>query len=401
MRLSPTLLVVAFSTPKAVFSKFVPEYPEFNPDPLIISKVQTNTFSIFGSLGQFFMPKLVSKQDADAYPHQPKKTLDPVLFDKEFHREYNKRLLQSASPTTEELHHWKLVAQERLKGFTCPDGTYFPPNSLELKWDCRLWNASTKWSIRMATENFIAHRKDGSTSCIRTNNEGFPKDRGCGECITGGSKTSEDAIIALKKSNSHCLGMFTPTFNMFGCGYASNPASTYVDYWTENYGDWHSYEPDQTCIGGSGPTGPKVGCEDIDTFNCKLYKEKGYCEYSTNVQEQCKDTCGIGECAKSNNPASDTSGSSGSGNSNSNNSNCVDKEQTHCQTYKDAGYCSTEHIQEYCSKTCGVCTSTSGSGSGNGVCYDKEKQHCNLYKEKGYCGHDNIKDHCAKTCGVC
>merc|ERR1719464_2662267 len=86
-------------------------------------------------------------------------------------------VLLASAPTSNELEHFNLVKAERARGWRCPDGTYFPPNNGEFKWDCRLSRAARKWSQRMATEDFIAHQKGGSTSCIRTHAEGFPKDR--------------------------------------------------------------------------------------------------------------------------------------------------------------------------------------------------------------------------------
>merc|ERR1712117_337035 len=248
--------------------------------------------------------------------------------------------LMRFAPTAKELEHFNLVKAERQRGWTCPDGTYFPPNRGEFKWDCRLARAARKWSQRMATENFIAHKKDGSTSCTRTNAEGFPTDRGCGENIAGGGSTPQAAIELLKKSNDHCRNMFDPQFNKLGVGLASNSASKFKYYWTDSFGDWHQ-APDQSCIGGSPAPSPAPGCADIDTFNCATYKTQGYCAYSPNVQAQCRETCNIDGCGASSVPGPAPA-------------SCSDIDGA-CAYYKAQGYCSTDHIKANCARSCGEC----------------------------------------------
>jgi len=292
-------------------------------------------------------------------------------------------LFLGASPSSKELEHFRNVKAERAKGWRCPDGTYYPPNNGEFEWDCRLWRAAKGWSQRMGTENFAGHVHQGSTSCQRTNAQGFPRDRGCGENLALGLPTSSQAIVELKKSKEHCKNFFDPSYNKFGSGYFYNPSAQFKHYWTDAFGAWHQ-SPDRSCIGGAPAPTPAPGCADIDTFNCQYYKSQGLCNVSPNVQAQCKDTCGIGNCggsAPSPVPApagcQDTTGS--------------------CDYYKSVGYCSNnDNVKTNCKKTCGLC-----GGGGGGGCQDTTGS-CEYYKSVGYCSNnDNVKTHCRKTCGFC
>jgi len=324
--------------------------------------------------------------------------------------------LMRLSPTASELEHFDLVKAERQRGFRCPDGTYFPPNFGEFKWDCRLARAARKWSERMANENFIAHTRGGSTSCTRTEAEGFPKDKGCGENIAGGDSTAQGAIDQLKQSNNHCKNMFDVAFNKMGVGFASNPSSTYRHYWTDSFGEFPR-GPDESCIGGSPAPTPAPGCADQD-LNCAYYKEQGLCTVSPNVEELCKDTCEIGNCGYGapspvpTPPAPPRRRLSSAPPRRRTSSGCADQPGQACAHYQSEGYCSYDHIKEACAKTCGVCSGGAApprrrvssapprrrTSSG---CADQPGQACAHYKSAGYCSYDHIKEACAQTCGVC
>jgi len=251
------------------------------------------------------------------------------------------------TPTGLEREIFNLVNQERAQGFRCPDGTYFYPNNRPLQWDCRLFRAARKWSVRMANENFIAHEKGGSTACQRTQAEGYPSQRGCGENIAGGSRTAQGAVEQWKKSNGHCKNMFEPKYTKSGVGFANNPSSTYRDYITNSFGD-DSCSPDQSCEGGYPAPTPAPGCGDTD-INCQSYKDQGMCSLSPNVQAACKDTCRVGNCRPcSGSPApSPTPPAGGSG-------PCGDTDP-HCGFYASGGYCSASHIKQACTQSCGLC----------------------------------------------
>jgi uncharacterized protein YkwD len=291
-------------------------------------------------------------------------------------------IFRSASPSARELQHFENIKAERAKGYKCPDGTYFGPNSGEFKWDCRLWRAGRLWSQRMGTERFEGHSYKGSTSCKRTEAQGFPKKRGCGENLALGQATSEEAIVQLKKSKEHCKNFFEPTYNKLGVGFFENPGAKFRYYWTDSFGAWHQ-DPDQSCIGGSPAPTPAPGCADIDTFNCQYYKSQGLCTKSQSVMAQCKDTCGIGSCGSSSSSCQDTAGS--------------------CDYYKTLGYCSkSKNVKEGCKKTCGLCPTGSSSPIPQlDNCRDTAGS-CDYYRSKGYCSSSkNVQDGCKKTCGLC
>lgn len=296
-------------------------------------------------------------------------------------------------PTGKEWDHFVLVRDLRKSGFTCPDGTVFPPNNEAFEWDCRLFRAARHWADRMATENFVAHQRGGSTACKRTEAQGFPQMRGCGENIAAGAGTPDGAMAQLKKSNSHCKNMMAPGFNKLGVGYAFSRHSAYSHHWVDSFGSWH-YGPDKECIGGEPAPNTKPGCEDIDTFNCRFYRDQGYCNLSPSVQSQCKDTCGIGHCGSSPKTPADA---------------CKDVDH-HCEFYKGLGFCgSVENVRAVCMRTCGVCgvpptprpmprpvprPSPTGCADFDGA--------CGFYHRRGYCRtSDHIRKQCMQSCGIC
>merc|ERR1712087_99099 len=178
--------------------------------------------------------------------------------------------------------------------------------------------------------------------------------------------------------------MLTKEYNMMGVGYYQQPGSRYVHYWTDSFGSWRK-SPDQPCIGGSPAPTPAPGCADIDTMNCGYYKSAGYCSYSPNVQQQCRETCNIDGCGSAApSPASSSS--------------CQDTD-ANCAYYKSLDYCrSSENVKTHCRKTCGLC---GGSAPSSSTCVDTDGA-CAYYRQNGYCRtSDNVKTHCKKTCGLC
>lgn len=292
-----------------------------------------------------------------------------------------------------------LVKNLRRRGFTCPDGTVYPPNGGEFEWDCRLARAGRGWASRMAAEDFVAHQHDGSTSCKRTRAEGFPKLRACGENIAAGDGTPLGALEQLKTSNNHCKNMMEPAFNKLGVGFASNRASMYVDYWTDSFGAWH-YGPSQECVGGNPATHAKPGCADIDTMNCHFYRDQGLCELSPNVKRECKDTCGIGNCGGSGpSPPSPPRPQPIDGSCRDNDSNC--------DHYSRLGYCRTvDNVKVNCKKTCGLCSAPAPSPTPPPPappteCRDWDGA-CGYYQGQGLCGtSEHIRKYCPRACGIC
>lgn len=289
--------------------------------------------------------------------------------------------LELTRPSRVEMDHFNLVKALRQRGYKCPDGTYFGPNRREFEFDCRLWRAARLWSMRMGLENFVEHKRAGSNSCKRTEAQGFPRMRGCGENIAAGRPSPQECLQQLQASNHHCLNMMEPKYNKLGVGYYSNPKSEYKDYWTDSFGDWHQ-GPDQSCIGGSPAPTPAPGCADIDTMNCGLYKNMGLCSVSPNVRSQCTETCNINGC----------------GIGNSGDSSCRNQDGA-CRYYMRKGYCkSSAHIRNMCKASCGTCNSVPVPRP---TCIDHDGA-CAYYKAKGFCTRsENVRNHCRRSCGLC
>jgi len=285
-------------------------------------------------------------------------------------------------PTNEEWRHYEMVKNLRARGFRCPDGTYFAPYNGPLEWDCRLARAAEGWSRRMATEGFEGHRYGGSTPCQRTEAQGYPRQRGCGENLALGRGEPDVALRQLQESNEHCKNMMNPDYNMIGVGYVYNANSKFRHYWTDSFGSWHQ-RPDQSCIGGSPAPSPPPGCADQDTLHCQTYKRQGYCQTSENVKRMCKDTCAIGNCGQTAQPSPSPAPSSGA---------CQDTVGS-CDYYRSQGYCTiSDNVKNGCKKTCGFCSST--------PCTDNDGA-CAYYQANGYCSSDHIRKYCRKSCGQC
>jgi len=319
---------------------------------------------LFGSSG----PVLESPSDT--------KSEHPALIEEVREAE----VLSYDRPSSLEMEHFRLVKELRQRGFRCPDGTYFPPNNGPLEWDCRLWRAAKGWSIRQGTEGFVGHTHQGSEPCQRTEAQGYPRMRGCGENIAAGRGDPQGSIEQLQDSNSHCKNMMDPAYNMIGVGYFENPNAKFRHYWTDNLGDWHQ-GPDQSCIGGSPAPTPRPGCADIDTSNCGVYRAQGLCTVSPNVMAQCRETCNIDGCGT---PSPSPGGS------------CEDSDPN-CQLYGSSGYCSADHIKAACRRTCGQC---GGAPSPAQPCVDTDGA-CAFYYRNGYCSTPNVARSCQQTCGFC
>jgi hypothetical protein len=80
---------------------------------------------------------------------------------------------------------------------------------------------------------------------------------------------------------------------------------------------------------------------------------------------------------------------------------CEDTERHHCQSYRNAGYCSTsDSVKRTCRKTCGFCTASAAPQPT--TCEDTERHHCQTYRSAGYCStSDSVKRTCRRTCNLC
>ena len=86
-----------------------------------------------------------------------------------------------------ELQHYELLRSLRAKGFTCPGGRSYPPNSGEFLFDCRAWRAAKAHAEDMASRRYFSHLSpEGKSPCDRSNL--------CSENIAAGQATAQAAL---------------------------------------------------------------------------------------------------------------------------------------------------------------------------------------------------------------
>jgi len=146
-----------------------------------------------------------------------------------------------------ELDHWNQLNALRAAGFSCPDGTYFPENTVSLKWHCRLFEASQWHSQDMATENYFSHT--GQTP------ETSPWERAAargtsanGENIAAGRSSAAAVLEQWKNSNGHCLNMGNANFKSFAVGYGYNAGSEFKHYWTQMFSTADTGLDETSCL---------------------------------------------------------------------------------------------------------------------------------------------------------
>merc|ERR1719414_2027684 len=208
-----------------------------------------------------------------------------------------------------------------------------------------------------------------------------------------------------------------PTYNMMGAGLFNNPSSRYRHYWTNAFGKYHR-DPDQACIGGYPAPVLPAGCEDIDLYNCDLYKSEGECTSNPNVRSHCKDTCGIGECAGHGSASQPVPNSHAQPESapapRHSTSNCADTVD-YCSSYGKDECHNDESVKHHCKRSCGFCGAESAtrpaqpsprhaphpapqpptSQCADGVDY------CSSYGKDECHSDESVRYYCKKSCGLC
>jgi len=122
-----------------------------------------------------------------------------------------------------------------------------------LTWDDALYRAAYEHSEDMAESNTFAHAGSGtesdwtaqildltvgSTMTNRVVNNGYTYWKILGENIAAGSKrdTVQEAIDAWILSDSHCVNLMNPAYKNVGMGHVEKDGSTYIHYWTQDFG---------------------------------------------------------------------------------------------------------------------------------------------------------------------
>ena len=204
-----------------------------------------------------------------------------------------------SAPNAEELALYASVLDLRRRGFNCPSGKYFPPNAVDVLFDCRVWRAAASFSRDMAELSFFAHiDPSGRDPCEYTRDFGL---QACSQSLAAGQADARSALEAWKSSPEHCDGILDPSATHIGVGFYASERSTYKRYWTLNFGA-DECAVDSSCIGGPEPP-PCNPCRDFNSEGCRAYKGYAgsiYCGAPWPAG-QCRKTCGFcDDCADDN-----------------------------------------------------------------------------------------------------
>ena len=122
-----------------------------------------------------------------------------------------------------------------------------------LTWNDALYSAAYEHSEDMAESNTFTHTgsgtesdwtaqflnlPSGSSMNDRIKNNGYIYGKIVGENIAAGSKrdTAQEAIDAWILSDSHCVNLMNPAYQEVGMAHVEKDNSTYIHYWTQNFG---------------------------------------------------------------------------------------------------------------------------------------------------------------------
>ena len=126
------------------------------------------------------------------------------------------------------------VNARRQRGAVCGARTFggAPP----LQAHAALAQAARAHSADMAARNYFSHDSaDGRKLVDRLRAAGY---RGTtyGENIAAGRPTAAAVVEQWMKSPEHCSGIMDRDFRFMGVGHAERPGSTFVHYWTQDFG---------------------------------------------------------------------------------------------------------------------------------------------------------------------
>ncbi len=122
-----------------------------------------------------------------------------------------------------------------------------------LTWDNALYKAAYEHSEDLAESDTFSHDgsgtesdwttqvqelESGSTMRDRIENNGYTNWTKIGENIAAGSlrDTAQEVIDAWIESDGHCKNLMNPDYKNVGMGHVEKDESTYIHYWTQNFG---------------------------------------------------------------------------------------------------------------------------------------------------------------------
>jgi len=144
-----------------------------------------------------------------------------------------------------DLEGFFLLQGLRAAGFTCPTGTYFPPNDAEFVFDCRLWRAALEHSQDMGSRNYFSHiTPEGADPFDRSKATGLATFY---ENIAAGVESAAATLEQFKTSGPHCENMMAVQNNRVGVAHAFAGGSTYRHYWTQMFAN-DGGDADHSCL---------------------------------------------------------------------------------------------------------------------------------------------------------
>jgi uncharacterized protein YkwD len=140
-----------------------------------------------------------------------------------------------------------LVNKARLSGRRCGNTVFKPAATLSL--NTMLSSAAYAHSREMATYGVFDHRgHDGSTPVTRVERAGYGGYLIVGENIAAGAMTAAEVAQGWLDSPAHCENIMDPRFSEIGIGFAVNPSSSELIYWTQEFA-----APGRSRLAGSTP----------------------------------------------------------------------------------------------------------------------------------------------------
>lgn len=126
-----------------------------------------------------------------------------------------------------------LVNNARASARNC--GTTRYPAVTPLAWNCLLEEAALSHSTSMAENDFFSHTGlNGSSPGDRISATGYVW-RSYGENIAAGYGDAQAAMTGWLSSAGHCANLMNARFTDMGAGMASDSASSYGRYWTQDF----------------------------------------------------------------------------------------------------------------------------------------------------------------------
>jgi uncharacterized protein YkwD len=141
-----------------------------------------------------------------------------------------------------------LVNRARVSGRRCGSTAFKPAAPLSI--NTMLSSAAYAHSQEMATYGVFDHRgHDGSTPVTRVEQAGYGGYLIVGENIAAGAMTAAEVTQGWLDSPAHCENIMDPRFSEIGIGFAVNPSSSELVYWTQEFA-----APGRSHLAGAAPT---------------------------------------------------------------------------------------------------------------------------------------------------